>query len=388
MQQPWMRPLKDGGPLLGMLAMLLTSCGLFSDGPPARSAGAGAVRRTAGSAAASAPPPSGSVEALASGPLGFVPSGMEMVAEIDVDQIARWPLSARFQWLKAALPERHAGWLAALASGELPGVELAALGIGLAAPQGGEVVAVFQGALSSATERELLMHWAGGAYSGRDEYHGATLVERAGRVYAQLGQAAAVFGARSDVRRAVDVLHQDEDGLVQAVRVRGKVPGGDRGTTPETALGNTLGTDRLLVKALMRAPTAKAGRLALRGALLLGPALVERLTAVGVQAELLESTIWVTVAVALGDGADLGVVAGTRNERAAQDLMERSKVALAVLKAQPAVQRLGLSPYIDAVRMGRKGGEVHFALRLEARRLARLMERLEALWALGRGREE
>jgi hypothetical protein len=309
---------------------------------------------------------------------------MEMVAEIDVGQIARWPLSGRFGWLKAALPARHAEWLAALASGELPGVELAALGVGLAAPEGGEVVAIFQGHPSSATERELLMRWAGGAYSGRDEYHGTTLVERAGRVYAQLGQAAAVFGARGAARRAVDVLHEDEEGLVQAARVRGK---GQR-TGTETALGNTLGTDRLLVKALMRAPTPKEGRLALQGALLLGPALAERLTAVGVQAELLEPMVWITAAVALGDGADLGVVVGTRNERAAQDLMERTKIALAGLKAQAAVQRLGLSPYLDAMRMGRKGVEVHFGLRLEARRLARLMERLEALWALGRGREE
>jgi hypothetical protein len=371
--RPWVR---CGGPLLGTLATL-TSCGLFSDAPAGRPSGAPV-------AATPSPARPGTAAALATGPLGLVPSGMEMVAELDVAQIARWPLGMRFRWLKAALPARHADWLAALIGGELPGVELAALGVGLVAPEGGEIVAVFQGHPSADTERALFMRWSAGALPAHDDYHGATLVERAGRVYAQLGQAASVFGARNDARRAVDVLHKDEDGLVQAAMARGAGSGTGQGTTPGTGLG----TDRLLVKALLRAPTAKEGRVALRGALLLSPALVERLTAVGVQAEMLEPIVWVTVAVALGDGADLGVVAGARNERAAMGLLERTKIALATLKTQPAVQRLGFGPYLDAVRMGRKGVEVHLALRLEARRLVRLIERLEALWALGQGRQE
>src|SRR5207253_2821921 len=131
---------------------------------------------------------------------------------------------------------------------------------------------------------------------GADErsYHGRAIFVGDGagadvRAVAFLDDArsVAVFGPAAEVRRAIDVERRDEAGL-----------GGD------------------LVSFLHRAPTAKEGRPAARGAAWWSPPLRERARAAGLPVDGLGPAAWWSGALAVGDGADLGLVAGSSDEPA------------------------------------------------------------------------
>jgi hypothetical protein len=185
------------------------------------------------------------------------------------------------------------------------------------------------------------------------DYHGATILESSTAAVACVTPTVIALGSRAAVRRVLDVAHQEDEGVRNAAG------------------------DRRLLAALARAPTAKLGRPAIMAALLPSESVRERLRAESwqVAAEL----EWVAFSFAVGDGFDVGIVAGARGAEEASRLADAAKARAAALRQQPTVRLLGLVPFIEPFIAVAKNDEVHVAYRLAERRVDDLVTRLEQM---------
>ncbi len=279
----------------------------------------------------------------------LLPSGADAVVDVDVAQLDSWPTARR---LLALMPSEGRARLAVLGDDPLAQVNALAVAVFKAATPDTETVTLVRGALDWDKLKSTL---AGGVEA---DYHGAALVDGASDAIARITPTVFAFGTRAGVRRVCDVAHRDDDGF------------------------RTAAIDRRLRDALARAPTAKLGRPALMAAVVPTQPLRERL-----RAEKWDSAAdldWLGLSFAVGDGFDVGIVAGAHGPIEATTLQKTMKQRAAELKTQATVRLLGLQPFVEPFIVVAKDNEVHVAYRLAESRVDQLVTRLEQMQALGR----
>ena len=93
---------------------------------------------------------------------------------------------------------------------------------------------------------------------------------------------------------------------------------------------------------------------------------------------------WAAVSLAVGDGLDVGVVAGAHGPVEAASLAKLMKTRAGELKTQATVRLLGLVPFVEPFIVVAKENEVHVAYRLTGVRVDQLVTRLAEMQGLGR----
>jgi hypothetical protein len=293
----------------------------------------------------------------ASRPIGedlidLLPSGADLVVDVDVAQLDGWPTARK---LLALLPAEGRARLARLGADPLAQVEAVALAVyGAGTPEAAAAV-VARGTL----DWERLRADAGGGEPV--DYHGAPVVDPpAGDSLARVTPRVFAFGSKVLVRRVLDVARREDDSL----RV--------------SAL------DQPLRRALGRAPTAKLGRPAMMVALVPTDAVRAALRKAEWTAAV--DLEWAALSLAVGDGFDVGVVAGARGSAEAETLAGTMKTRARELKTQATVRLLGLVPYVDPFVVVAREAEIHVAYRLGEARVDQLVTRLQQMQALAGGK--
>lgn len=322
--------------------------------------------------------------------LALVPTGMDAVLDVAVTGPSGLAQLGAVDELLALVPTEFMQPLTQIVDQPLHQLEAAAVGfakLGTEAPQG---VVLLRGDVT----RERVFHLVqkGGAWR-EVEYHGLALVETLaekggtpgtssgtesphgggqGVSYAAAMEAAAmlttrscVLGTRLAVRQTIDIFRGEEDGVR---------------------------TQADLMAALGRAPRAKTGRPAVLLATLITPALRGQVVATGLETGLLQAS-WISTAVAVGDGIDVGLVVGYRTLAAAQHATARLLAGTQDLQRRPVLRFLGLTTYLDPVQAvavpaaaARPDPELHVAYRLPNDEVTALASRLpKLLMLLGKG---
>ena len=282
--------------------------------------------------------------------VALLPSGADAVIDADMAQLRDWPAARRI-WTRLS-PRVHAR-LGALGFDPFDDADFIAIALRGAGTDSAELTVIARGRLDPARLRAALTDAEGP--SEEVSYHGTRVVDGARSAVAMLTERTAAFGSRVEVRRAIDVALGNDEGLRR----------GD--------------ADRTVRAAFERSPEAKSGRPAVVAALVPPPALHARLAENHLPVELID---WLSVAIAVGDGIDIGVVAAAHSLSAADQLGVRLRLQLDELKSQATVRLLGLGQFVDVVQIGKKKSEVHLAFRLEQVGFDRLAARLEKM--LGR----
>ena len=281
--------------------------------------------------------------------LALVPAGADVVVDLDVAQLDSWPTARR---LLALLPAEGRARVAKLGDDPIAQLSAVAAGIYKAGTPESESVVVVRGTLAWDKLKATI---DGGSDS---DYHGSAIVDGSTEALGRITPSVFAFGTRALVRRVCDVAQKNDDGF------------------------RTAGVDAKLRTALGHAPTAKLGRPALMAAMVPTQPLRERLRAEKWDAA--ADLDWIAVSFAVGDGFDVGVVAGAQGPIEAETLQKMMKKRAGELKAQATVRLLGLGPYIDPFVVVAKDNEVHVAYRLGESRVDQLMTRLEQMSAFGR----
>jgi hypothetical protein len=221
-----------------------------------------------------------------------------------------------------------------------------------------EIVVVARGPLQRARVRE------GVRRSGEVrevEYHGIQVIETPERAAALLTSRTAAVGSRLAVRRVIDIFRSVDEGARQ---------------------------QPALQAALSRAPRARTGRPALLFGSLLPAAMRKRAARTGL-GEPLTGATFLSGALAVGDGMDLGVVLGYTRLDEAQRAAGWLRDQAAALAQRPALRFLGAARLIEPLQVlaaaaggPRKVPEVHLAYRLPGDELQALLKRIDALRAL------
>ncbi|HEY2745979.1 MAG TPA: hypothetical protein VGL86_15190 [Polyangia bacterium] len=280
--------------------------------------------------------------------LALLPTGADAVVDIDVAQLDSWPTARR---LLALLPPAGRERVARL--GDDPLAQVSAIGVAffqVGTPDAASVTVV-----RATLDWDKLRSTVDGGVES--DYHGAALVENAAESLARVTPTVFAYGSRVLVRRVCDVAHKDDDGF------------------------RISGVDERLRAALRHAPTAKLGRPALMAAIVPTQPLRERLRTEKWDAA--ADLDWLALSFAVGDGFDVGVVAGAHGPIEAETLQKTMKQRAGELKSQVTVRLLGLQPYIDPFVVVAKENEVHVAYRLTESRVDQLVTRLEQMSRLG-----
>lgn len=221
-----------------------------------------------------------------------------------------------------------------------------------------ELVVVARGPLQVARVREGVRR--SGAVR-EVEYHGITVIEAPERAAALLTSRTAAVGSRLAVRRVIDIFRSV-----------------DEGAREQAALQAALG----------RAPRARTGRPALLFASLLPAAMRKRAARTGLSEPLAGAT-FLSGALAVGDGVDLGVVLGYGRLDEAQRAAGWLRDQAAALAQRPALRFLGAAHLFEPLQViaaaaggPRKVPEVHLGYRLPGDELQALLKRIDALRAL------
>ena len=285
--------------------------------------------------------------------VALLPSGADAVVDIDVAQLNGWPTASHILGLLPAAGKAH---LARLGVDPLADVSALAIGLYRAGAPDAETTMVARGTLDWA---RLRANVDGGVES---EYHGAALVDGATEAVARVTPSVFAFGSRAAVRRVVDVAQHQDDGLRDAT------------------------LDKPLRTALGHAPTAKLGRPAIMAALVPTPALRERLRKEDWASA--ADLDWIALSFAVGDGFDVGLVAGAHGPVEAASLAQAMKARAKALTTQATVRLLGLVPFVKPFIVVAKDNEVHVAYRLGEARVDQLVARLEQMQAVAQKKTE
>lgn len=282
--------------------------------------------------------------------LALLPSGADAIVDVDVAQLDSWATARR---LIALLPPEGRARVAKIAADPLAQLNAIAVAVFRVGTPESDSVTVARGELDWDKLKQTI---DGGADA---EYHGAALVDGPnGESLARLTPTVFAFGSRVLVRRVCDVAQKNDEGFRTAV------------------------LDAKLREALGHAPTAKLGRPAIMAALVPTQPMRERMRKERWDAA--ADLDWGALSFAVGDGFDIGMVAGAHGPIEATTLMETMKKRAAELKGQVTVRMLGLSPYIEPFMVVAKESEVHVAYRLTDWRVDQLVTRLEQMQSLGR----
>jgi len=283
--------------------------------------------------------------------LALLPSGADAVLDVETAQLDSWPTARR---LLALMPDEGRTRLARLGDDPLAQIQALAVALFKVGTPEAETTIVARGTLD--WER-LRAQVAGGVDV---DYHGATVVDGDAEALARITPTVFAFGSRAAVRRVCDVARREDDGLRSAA------------------------VDKALREALGHAPTAKLGRPAIMAALVPTQPLREQLRAD--KWESLADLDWVALSLAVGDGFDVGIVAGTHGPIEAASLQKAMKARAGALKTQATVRLLGLVPFVEPFIVVAKENEVHVAYRLGETRVDQLVTRLEQMQELGKRR--
>jgi len=291
--------------------------------------------------------------------VALLPRGLDAVLDVDGVGLRRLDTAAE---LLAFLPEYSLKRLKLIC--EQPLRDLDALAVGALGMGTGEaeVVWVARGAAAKLQQQRVFASIRQLGPTSEAEYHGLPLIEtQAGQAAAMLTGRTVVFGSRQAVRQVIDIFRGDEEGVR---------------SQPE------------LMQALAKAPRAKEGRPAILLGILMTPPLAERLRQFGM-AEFSTGTSYLSAAVAVGDGIDLGIVAGYRELAIAQEAAGSLQARAQALRQRPALRFIGIEHYVQplvAVAVppgkGRDSPELHLAYRLPSGDLAELLSRLAKLQRL------
>jgi hypothetical protein len=277
--------------------------------------------------------------------IALLPSGADGLVDVDVTQLGNWSDARRILGL---LPPEGKARIAQLGADPLSDVEALALAIVKPGTPEAEATIVARGGLDFDKLRATISD------GNEVEYHGARIFEAAGsgegEAMARVTPTVLAFGSRVAVRRVLDVAHKEDEGL-------------------RTSAG-----DAPLRAAIAHAPTAKLGRPAIMAALVLTPPLRDELRRQDWRSA--AELDWIALSFAVGDGFDVGIVAGARSAADARDLADTLRLRKTTLASQKTVRLLGLGPYIEPFIVVAHESEVHMAYRLAEARVEALLTRL------------
>jgi len=307
--------------------------------------------------------------------VALLPRGLDAVLDVDLAGPSGLKQLASLDELLALLPSSALSSLEQLCDHPTISLEAVAVGIAGMGTPAPEIAVVVRGDLQKERIFAAVRQRSGGQ-AASVEYHGVPLIEASPAAHrdgeSSLGSLAAldpahsaaaamltprtvVFGSRLSTRQVVDIFRGEEDG------VRAQAD---------------------LMNALARAPRAKTGRPAILMAALLAPAVRERLSALGFP-ELAEHGDFLSVALAVGDGIDIGVVVGYRTQAAATSAVQALKDRTAELRRRPALVFIGLASFLEPLQLvaapknaRRAQPELHVAYRLPGDELSQLIQRV------------
>lgn len=284
--------------------------------------------------------------------LALLPQGQEAVIDVDVAALRAWP---PMQTLLSLLPERMLAALSSLVANPLQDVDalcVGATGLGSGAI---ESTLLVSGRLP---KDKLWQDLARREGSRQVSYHGMPLIEAGDRALVQLSERTWVLGSRLQVRQTIDIFR-----------------GVDPGLRKQTSLMN----------ALAMAPSGKHGRPPIVAAVLLGSDLRRRAHEAGVL-RVFDEAQSVALAVAVGDGFDIGVVVSYPFVQMAAESLSQVRAQAAELGSRPLVKLLHLDRFVSplvsvAVPQSKKRPtpELHLAYRLPGDELDDLLRRLSEL---------
>jgi hypothetical protein len=272
--------------------------------------------------------------------LAVVPAGIEALIDVDLTQLQEWP-SGSALWQRAPEELRDAwGFLGA----GVARVDRALIALGGLSTGNATRLVVITGRVDvEALRKEDLS-------ITEAEHRGVRVFEGKDRALAQLGDDRWVSGDPVDVRRAIDVQSGQQEGAIGAVQ------------------------DRRVVDALGRAPRAKVGRPAIVASVYIDSALRRRLDR---ELSLKTEADWVAVSFAVGDGFDVGLVAGFAQASETERARDYVKGKIARWSNSPALRMLGVDRFLDPIVVVARALELHGAWRLSAARVEALISTLD-----------
>ncbi|MEO6952291.1 MAG: hypothetical protein ABI321_10795 [Polyangia bacterium] len=273
--------------------------------------------------------------------IAIVPTGAELVIDVDVQQLRSWEAMSR---VIALLPPAAQARLAKLGEhweNEIDGLVLASW----RGERGTDSVLLIRGDLDDAHLPALLEGTA-----KRTTMSGKTLYETATESVLRLAPRVIVVASPVDVRRVADVV---------------------KGDLPDIRVASA---DKLLRAALARAPTAKSGRPAVIGAAVGGPLLTERMRGAGLPEH---PPQWATFALAVGDGVDAVLGLGLATADDATGLRDNLEKALQDLRYRPVIRILHLEDLFN-LALKVKDKELRIAYRVSSAQLEAFLTRMDA----------
>lgn len=284
--------------------------------------------------------------------LQLLPQGQEAVFDIELQSLRAWPPARS---LMALLPEGAQRRLRDVAADPLSDLDAVCIGLRGLGTKDVEATLLFRG---SPSRNKLWQQMLSRPQSREVTYHGMPIAEVADESLAQLTPQTVVLGSRLQVRQTIDIFR-----------------GVDHGARKQQAL----------VAALAMAPTGKAGRPAVLMAILPSSDLRQKAHNAGLL-RILDDAQAVAVAMAIGDGFDIGIVASYPDVTMAQSALAFVNAQAAELSLRPLTKALGLERFISplvavAVPQSKKRPtpELHLAYRLPGDDLAELLRRIEQL---------
>jgi hypothetical protein len=276
-------------------------------------------------------------------PVALVPSGADAIIDVDVDQLRVWPDTKRFLSL---LP---------------PAAQQRLLGLGFDPLEDVEALTAAIYDLGRPNQRTLLLVKTQleldrfGKDLGGDpqlvDHRGARLLEGTDRSVGRVTGKIVVLGPRAEVRRALDLARGD---------------------------GESARSEKMLMAAWGRCPTAKVGRPAILMALTMRETVKEELRRQDLPGV---DTEWLALSFAVGDGFDVGAIAAVRGPGEAKQMVVTGLRRKEEFARTRAAKLLGLRTYLDPLVMVALENEVHFVYRLPGTTVDRMLTRLESLMA-------
>jgi hypothetical protein len=272
--------------------------------------------------------------------VALMPSGVELLVDVDLQQLRTWDEIERVLGL---LPPAGRARLERLGPRWMNDLDALVWGAWRSESRTQSVL-LLRGDLDDARVPALL---DGDAQRG--EIDGRTSFQSGEEVALRLGRRLLAVASPVDVRRVAEIMRGEAEGLRDAR------------------------ADRPLREALAKAPTGRTGRPAVIGAAIAGPLMSERFEAAGLAGR---SPARAAFAVAVGDGVDAVVALSLASIPEATALRQDLDHALRDLRARPMIRMLGLQDAFDFVSVVRDR-DLRVAYRLSGARLASFLDRLD-----------
>jgi hypothetical protein len=272
--------------------------------------------------------------------MALVPSGAELVIDVDMLQLRTWDEIDRVLGLmppagRARLARLGPHWM-----NDLDALVLAAW----RTENRTQTILLLRGELEDGKLSALL-----DGEPQRGELEGRVMWQSGDEVALRIGKRLVAVASPVEVRRVAEILRGEAEGVRDAR------------------------ADRPLRSALGKAPSGRTGRPAVIGAAIAGALLTERFEAAGLAGRGPASAAF---ALALGDGLDAVLVLSLASSAEAVALHNELDRTLRDLRARPVVRMLGLQDAFELVSVVRDQ-DLRIAYRLSGSRLARFLDRLD-----------